>query len=217
FRDGGREPLNEEIEAQAVLSIAHGADGICWFIFQSLKWKEPEFSISRGYGNIENPPDSIFMIGLLNINDTTERHINLYGQDKWNFMATFNSKLLHWKSTLDKIKWLKGYSTYVDWSDFEYIKDIKSIYRNSSSPYAFDTSNLDNPNNKFWEAGFFEPDPNILSNSNDKSKYFIMVNRRTVPETTPGVGHLRQLKIQFNSSQLAGLETGKLLILIRIK
>jgi hypothetical protein len=33
FNFGLREPLNEEIEAQAMLSIAHGADGICWFIF----------------------------------------------------------------------------------------------------------------------------------------------------------------------------------------
>lgn len=204
FRNGGREPLNEEIEAQAMLSLTHGADGLCWFIFQSLKWKEPE--ILSKFGNAERIPDSVFMFGLLNVNDTTERHKNLYGQDKWNFMTLLNLKLLQWKPTLDKIKWIKGYSTYVDWSKFEYFEDIKSIFRDSIYPFIFNPLNFDNPNNKFWEAGFFEPDPEFRSIENDRSKYFLTVNRRTVPETIPGARHLRQLKIKFNGDNLHDFE-----------
>jgi hypothetical protein len=32
---GVREPLNEEIQAEAMIALAHGADGICWFWFQN--------------------------------------------------------------------------------------------------------------------------------------------------------------------------------------
>lgn len=31
YDEGGREPLDEEIQAQAMIAIAHGADGICWY------------------------------------------------------------------------------------------------------------------------------------------------------------------------------------------
>lgn len=59
---------------------------------------------------------------------------------------------------------------------------------------------------KFWEMGFFKPDfENPDLSTNDKSKYFFMVNRRCFPEID-SLGDFRQLKIRFNSSQLSGFK-----------
>ncbi len=74
-----------------------------------------------------------------------------------------------------------------------------SIYRDPQSPYDFSPSN--NDATKYWEIGFFFPD--YLS-TNDKRKYFMMVNKRCVPEIIEGDGDIRQLKVKFNSSQLSG-------------
>jgi hypothetical protein len=59
--------------------------------------------------------------------------------------------------------------------------------------------------------GFFNPDfNNPAVSTNDKSKYFIMVNRRCVPEINNN-GDLRQLKIKFDSAQLAGFNNWKII------
>lgn len=186
FVGGVREPLNEEIQAEAMLSIAHGADGICWFTYygQPTNFKAGSFEI----------------MGLQNhdpANNYPHRHKNIYGQDKWKAVGDMNLKIEHWKPTLDEIHWLSGWSVHKDSASHEYISNIKSIYRNPSSPYAFSSVNEDGT--KYWEEGFYNPD-----NSNDKSKYFIMVNRRCVPESYNGAGDIRQLKIKFDSTKLEG-------------
>ena len=61
--------------------------------------------------------------------------------------------------------------------------------------------------------GFFVPDfLNPTVDQYDKSKYFMMVNRRCVPDTpSNGHGDLRQLKIKFDSTQLPGFRNWKII------
>ena len=61
--------------------------------------------------------------------------------------------------------------------------------------------------------GFFVPDfRNPTVDQYDKSKYFMMVNRRCVPDTpSNGHGDLRQLKIKFDSTQLSGFRNWKII------
>ena len=54
--------------------------------------------------------------------------------------------------------------------------------------------------------GFFYPD---YLDANDKSKYFMMVNKRCVPDINDD-GDLRQLKIKFNSLQLSNFKNWKI-------
>ena len=91
------------------------------------------------------------------------------------------------------------HSEYNSGAFSSYIADIQSIYRDINSPYDFNPVNEDASNQRYWELGFFDP----LLDGNF-TKYFMFVNRRCVPETSPGVGDLRQLKVKFNGSQLAG-------------
>jgi hypothetical protein len=181
FDAGGREPTNEEIQVQAMISIAHGADGLCWFIFQS------ETSPSGSKDN--------YMAGLLELNGTGYRTRNFYNQDKWGYIANMNKKIANWKPVLDKIYWLEGVSTHHD-ALVRYIGDIKSYYRTPAPGYELSPSYEDSV--KYWELGFFEPA------ENDNSKYFIAVNRRCIPETNPGTGDLRALQILFKAEELAG-------------
>lgn len=104
---GNREPTNEEIEAQAMISIAHGADGICWFIYNTAVWPVAQGS-----------QDSFFMMGLLNRwqDGNGPRHSNFYGQDKWDYVRNMNIKIENWKPTLDAIDWQAGYSVHSEYS-----------------------------------------------------------------------------------------------------
>jgi len=183
FYTGGlREPTNEEIQVQAMISLAHGADGLCWFIFNSHIWETGE--------------TKTFMIGLINPeNSVSERTNNCYGQNKWQYVSQMNGKIKNWIPVLENTSWSDGFTVNQNGAGHYYINDIKSIYRNSTHPYSFNESNLDPV--KYWEEGFFAP-----KDQNDKGKYFLMVNRRCVPESQIGTGSIRWLKIRFNASWL---------------
>ena len=67
YLSGSREPTNEEIQVQAMLSLAHGVDGLCWFIYDSRTEYEKGKPIH-------------YMIGLLNPQDgLSKRDLNSYG------------------------------------------------------------------------------------------------------------------------------------------
>lgn len=189
---GLREPMNSEIEAQGMLAIAHGADGLNWFVFSS----------ESSYGS--SSPDSLINSfqyrydGLINSLDKnfTKRTENWYGQNKWDYVSVMNSKILNWKSTIDKIEWKSGWSVHSEGANHEFISDIISIPRNSRLEY--EESNIDETNKRYWEMGFFIG----INPSNSNNKYFIMVNRRCIPEVHKGDGDYRELRIKFNVSNL---------------
>ena len=114
FNSGNREPLNEEISVQAGIAIAHGAESLSWFVFESDSIVRgsyngacnpvPSPGVKINYPNyIPNSPDYFTWYGLLNkYPDTTKRTNNIYGQDKWSYVKNLNQKILNWKSSLDK-------------------------------------------------------------------------------------------------------------------
>ncbi|HAY35171.1 MAG TPA: hypothetical protein DCY06_13660, partial [Bacteroidetes bacterium] len=217
YEYGNREPTNEEIHAETMVSIAHGAEGLCWFLYPSVKSLYNSGTLKNYYQGVSAIDNSfttyVYNFGLTNLlqDDPTlsPRYSNMYGQDKWNFVKKMNIKIEHWKPTLDEISWQEGFSIHSEGSDHNYISDIKSIYRDSQSPYDFNSNNEDQT--KYWEMGFFEPDfdnPNV--SINDKSKYFLMVNRRCFPEMNFD-GDIRKLKIKFNSNDLAGFNNWKII------
>ncbi|MBS1517223.1 MAG: right-handed parallel beta-helix repeat-containing protein, partial [Bacteroidetes bacterium] len=198
---GVREPLNEEIEAQAMLSIAHGAEGICWFIYYGVpaNFKSGTYKI---YG----------LLDLDSVNNYPHRHENMYGQDKWKAVGDMNLKIEHWKPTLDKINWTSGWSVHKEGATHEFISDIKSLIvrPGPQTPCFEDNINYDCTEERYWEMGFFNPDINNPTvSTTDKSKYFMMVNRRCVPDEN-NEGDLRSLRIKFDSTKLAEFTNWKI-------
>jgi len=207
--DGLREPTNEELEAQAMISIARGADGLCWFWYPSDIGAATTYQ--RRYPMLENQPiasNYFFQYGLLNPfkDNYTKRTNNLYGQNKWDKVKNFNKKITNWKSTLDAITWQSGYSVHSEGANYEYISDILSIDphqpQGTQNPCVNDNQTggypygpyLDCPDERYWEMGFF-------STSEPNTKYFMMVNRRCVPanpNANPPYGDDRILKIRFD-------------------
>ena len=213
---GNREPTNEELQTQAMISIAHGAEGLGWYVYQNTEWQGDNFSgnpATGGHSFLNNNVSALpynytyFNFGLWNL-DSTKRTSNIFGQNKWDYVSIVNRKILIWKPELDKINWQAGNSVHTEGADNEFISDIKSIKRNPSFGYTDDPpcTYCDETNERYWEMGFFTPD-----SLNDRSKYFIMVNRRCVPDTPNyGQGDLRQLNIKFNSTQLTSFRNWKI-------
>ena len=195
---GFREIINEEIQAEAMIAISHGAQSFNWCNYHSQQSNNKNL-LKRDAQN------SVYTIlGLRNdaSSSFSKRTSNIIHQNKWEYVKAMNLKILHWKPTLDKIKWQEGYSIHSEGANHNFISQIKSIYRDPSSPYSFSPTNEDAI--KFWEMGFFDPDfTNPDVSSDDKSKYFIMVNRRCVPDSpNVGTGDLRQLKIKLDFEDL---------------
>jgi len=203
---GNKEPTNEEIQVQAMVSLAHGADGLCWFIHQSHRWYYNNPYPNRNYIE-DNPASDYFVqIGMFNDNDGQPRHNNMYDQDKWDYVSKMNDKLLKWKPTLDNITWSSGWSVHSEGSNHEFIENFVSIVPHLSGQNNCVTDGpglgefADCPDESFWEMGFFGAPA-----SERNTKYFMLVNRRCVPENdshfTPDN---RFVKIKFNAASLPG-------------
>jgi len=125
YDNGSREPTNEEIQVQAMLSIAHGADGLCWFIYNSridsLK--------------AENKP-IFYLIGMLSPEDGISKRLqNCYGQNKWQYVSEMNAKINSWLPVLENANWDDGFSVHQEGANHYYINNIKSkapLIQNSS-------------------------------------------------------------------------------------
>jgi len=179
YEHGLREPTNEEIQVQAMISLAHGANGLCWFIYNSK------------IDSANNIP-SCYTMGMLQPEDGISKRIsNCYGQNKWTYVSQMNGKLLNWAPTLENINYQDGFSVHQNGAGNFYLEDILSLKRNSSGNF------VNNDDIKYWEEGFYFP-----KDQSDRSQYLMMVNRRCVPETTPEIGDIRQLKIKFKASEL---------------
>jgi len=207
---GMKEPLNEEIQVQAMLSIAHGADGIAWFIFQSygdssLTSKRPEPCLDEIDG--ETTIKAIYGLLTPPTLTPTPRYSNIYGQNKWEYVGEMNSKIEAWKYYLDRTQWTGGYSVHNEGSNNEFIYYIRTRDpdKTGTNPCinppieSLPGGWYDCPEHTYWEMGFFEPNSTLLPN--DNSRYFIMVNRRCIPydETDTTIGDDRELYVLFES------------------
>ncbi|CAN5636783.1 hypothetical protein BH10BAC5_BH10BAC5_01160 [soil metagenome] len=195
-----REPTNEEIQMQAMLAIAHGADGLDWFWMLSLNedFKDPNQAVVYGLVSIDFSND-VFL---------KPRNSNIFGQDKFNYVASMNLKIMNWKPWLDKIKWTDGYSLHAesDKAFSKYISNIKSIKAVYDNGFKF-VNEADLLKERYWEIGYFQPKER---SSDDLDKYFLLANRRCVPTNGNTPDGLRAVQIKFNKDELIGAVNWKL-------
>ena len=188
-----REPTNEEISLQAFYAMAYGAKQIHYFTqfsgrAQKLNCPGQPWYYDWGLTNIE-------ISGL-----QKERDTNYYGQHKWNYIQKLDSNLIKIGKFMYELNDLK-YDNTISISTgerYKYISNLKSYFRNPSIPYEYSEINEDPANNTYWEVGFFN------NSVEPYSKYFLLLNKRCVPEIIGGDGDLRSVKIYFNASELTG-------------
>lgn len=200
FRDGSREPTNEEISAQACVAISHGVQSLFWFIYQSPEWNVTPDMQNFRYNSNSNGSEIIrqwVCLGLLEPNSAERRMTNCYGQPKWEFISALNAKIFNWKTTLDQITWQEGYSVHSENANHNFISNIQSIDPSKSGYnqgcFTDGTEWLDCPEERYWEMGFFNP-----AVTGD-AKYLMMVNRRCIPQGGSYAGDNRVLRLAFNS------------------
>ncbi len=199
-----REPTNEEILLQGNLAIIYGAKSINYFCYNTDVVESP--LNKKNYHNF----------GLIDDSEARkQRELNYFGQKKWEGIKDITEKL----HCIGNILYPPGdtinHLLYVDsrtvnlkknnreGNDFVqtgfpffYIDKINSIYTDYSSYILSDTacSNCDTDNQKFWEFGFFNPNP--LS-GDTLCKYFIALNKRCTPVFDYKSDDFRSLQIKF--------------------
>jgi hypothetical protein len=208
YKYSQREPTNEEINLQAYLSLIYGAKQVFYFIYYSD-------AVTVGTYTYHD-------YGLLNDNNT-QRLQNYYGQYKWAAVKQLTSKLRaigdymypegHLEKHLiyDHSRTVNPVTNTGSGFPFLYINDIKSVY-NFPSDYEHDAGCIDcDPDAyKYWEFGFFSPNP-ASPEQNDKSKYFIALNKRCTPAEQYVNVDKRTLSVKFNPSQLNGFNNWKII------
>jgi len=201
---GLRDVTNEEVSLQSYLGLIYGAKQIMDFSYQSDNPKRKK----DGY-YYYNYGIAIDTIG-------TKREYNYYGQPKWQYLCSLNTKLrqigeylypagrrsdhlnLDDSRTINTI-FQTFHPEYIYGLPYKYISDILSIYPNITGDFL--DANTDEATKRYWEAGFFNPP---VSNTSDKySKYLIMLNKRcTPPLANVSAGDVRTLKMRFNPDEL---------------
>ena len=209
---GIREPTNEEISMILNTSMAYGAKVLLEFSYTS---------------RLQDADKQTYNWGLTSIEPYFEtRTENYYGQNKWAFVKELNSKLravgdymyplnqpnehlVHDKTlTVNDVSY-QAYCDECGYANYSFINDISSLApllsgQNPCSPSQNPGEYYDCEYERYWELGFFKPNPNSLT-TNDRSKYVYAVNKRTYPVNTKNnLGDRRILKIKFNSSGLQG-------------
>lgn len=204
---GLREPTTQEINVLAFVALSHGAQGLLYEAYQTpdTTYSPPGMRGSQPFINFDFVTKALCIAYADSPSTGPGKPVrsNYYGQNKFSELIKLNKKLEKIGEVIKTLDWQEGYSVHHDGANHYFISDIKSIYRNPSSPYAFSPSNDDGT--KYWEEGFFNS-----QDASDKSKYFMMVNRRCVPEINND-GDLRQLKIKFDSAQLSGFRNWKVI------
>ncbi len=222
--EGQREPMNSEIGTQICMSICRGAQGIMPFQYQSgyspsAAYEDllgsgiyfpPEYETDDGVTYFYGMTDIVIPEGLWG---KYKRDYNFYGEPKWNYVKELYAKIKIWGPVLANSTTTEGFSVHLDGANHNYISDILSIDPHQTpgtqnpctndyqtAPYQ-NGPYFDCPDERYWEMGFF-------STAEPNTKYFMMVNRRSVPATPnsnpPVLGDNRVLKIKFNPVNLPG-------------
>jgi hypothetical protein len=213
---GLREAMPNEINMQAYLGLAYGAKTIFHYCFHT------DYKDTAGLG-------TFYGWGLVNKYGTGKRMKSYYcinngidTLDKFNSVAKGDSAIVKIGEYMYPSGNTNSHLIYTDTKScentqppFYYISDIKSIFRDATFNFVDDPNciNCDPTNKRYWEIGFYNPNPNN-GNTNDKSKYFIAVNKRCSPETNSQDGDLRELYIKFDPNQLSGFNNWNLINVI---
>ena len=197
----------EEISMMSYLALAYGANGVLQFSFESKAFRNSEGKKYYYWGILDT---SVYVHPC--DEKSGNRIKNYYGQDKWSGLVTLNTAL---RKTGDFIYGNPGGAlVYEDtrtvnsksgnenepdqWGlPFSYIQEIKS-YPYDKAAGKYNENNPDPADKSYWEIGFFNPRP---SEQNNKSKYFLVVNKRCGPGEREN-GDYRLLKIRFDFSKL---------------
>jgi hypothetical protein len=209
-----REPTVEEIRVLSNLALCYGAKGIMYFQYGSnlpyypsangtpfiYPAQEESQWVSLGLAYIDCQPPNCYAKLV---------HSNYYGQDKAYEMGRINQKLNVLGPILMTLNWQNAYSVHIEGADHYYILDMLSIDLNSTNPNPcyIDGQRIDCPSECYWEMGFFYPG---YPATGDYSKFFMMVNRRCVPDSPEGTGDTRQLRIKFDAEQFPGFNYWKI-------
>lgn len=190
-----REPTNEEIRMQYYLGIAYNVRHIPSYAYYSYQ-----------------PGTNYYSWGMIGVgsNYETKRTSNYYLQDKWDSVASLNSKTQKLGDYLQDYNWQAGYSAHIDGSNHSFVQGITSIdpYKSGYNSTCYLTSPGywgDCPDRTYWEMSFFTPKA-----STNNGKYVMLVNRRCTPCSYSSGGDIRYLRLKFNSSSLTGYSTWKL-------
>ena len=216
-----REPMTSEIEVQFGIEICNGAKGILPFAYES--WYSDYFNkkLTRAgsHKNYKKTVQTTFHYDMsLGASDfdagntwgLRKRELDVYGENKWDSLKYFNSKITAWGPILANSNYTTGYSVSTDGANHNYINDIHSIdpSQGGYNPacYTSGTVWLDCPDQRYWELGFFNP-PYPPQNPAD---YFMLVNRRCAPAINGYHGDNRVMQIKFNTPQLPGYASWKI-------
>ena len=205
-----REPTNEEIRVQSYIGLALGAKLINNYSYYSCEFLvNNEYYYSRG----------LTSEGLIS-NEYQPRYINYYGQQKWNSVISLNHNIKDIGNYMYPVGELSRHLIYdktisVNKNElgYEYINNIKSkiINTNGITHFHYDSSigNVDDDSYRYWELGFFNPNPANPNNPLDKSKYFLAVNKRCTP-VDDSYSDERDLYVKFDSRNLQNFTNWKL-------
>jgi len=199
-----KEPTNEEISLMANLAVSYGAKGIMYFAYDSRGEFTNKVEFSRG---LTNP-------------DLSPRTANVYGQDKWNGIKKLDSILNRQGVQLVEFDNSGRMSYSYRQIDERNLLTTNTIVKGLNAFRAFefapdtipDLINAipDQTSELYLQAAVFEK-PN---QGNDRSKYFMIVNKRCSPffdyTSSDRIGGRRFVTIKWNSSSLEGFNNWKL-------
>jgi len=222
-----REPTNEEISFQAFLGLVYGVKHSIHYEYNV----EVYHSTNTGYNY------SLYGLADANGNKRTGnvyKYSNGNRQNKWDGVKQLNLKL----KTIGDYMYPAGYpERHLIYDDsrtintypailnkpyyltidrglpFKFINNIVSVIQPGN--YIDDCiednfGHCDCPQYRYWEFGFFNPNPQGISGQ-DFSKYFIALNKRCTPVDNNGNGDIRTLKIKFEGSELADYKNWRLI------
>jgi hypothetical protein len=215
-----REPMNSELGAQYCISLCRGAEGFMPFEYQSgySPANVNEAVLPSGKSSASESAGNNWTVFFYGMTDFThsggwwgylKRDHNFYGEPKWNYVKDLYSVVKNkWGPIAANSTNTVGYSVHRDDANHKFLSDLMSIAPNISgtSPCSEDFPNgfIDCEEERYWELGFFEP--NYLQ-TNDQSKYFMLVNRRCIPVAGSNGIDQRYIWLKFNKNQLPGGNT----------
>lgn len=183
-----REPTNEEISLQAYYAMTYGARQVHYFnMFSSMADKKCGNQTLKYYDWGFTFYDTDRM--------QRERDTNYYGQKKITFVKSLDENMMKMGMYMYSQNNLV-YENTVSVSAGEkygYITDLKAYHRNSSAPFGYDTEKSLPEAKTYFEIGFFS------NPSEPSSKYFLVLNKSCIPETYPGSGDYRKVRIFLNT------------------
>ncbi len=205
---GVRETTNEEIRMMVNTSLSYGMKGIFYYWYGAFGQNED------GTVNIDN--FGVSLSNRLGANaNLTPRFLNFYGQRKWEYIVQTNNILKQWGPYLVSFnsEFTNSYTYHkkternnlLENSYFANVISFKygSKNTNCSEEHSPPGLTYDCADERYIQVAIFR-------NSEQYSRYFMIVNRRCSPDTLNGN---RFLRVQFkaNSLEFTGFNNWKII------